>query len=107
MAKHTGILLDDNLDLKVEVVKDSDGLITQGIVVGDTTYQNQILLLHANKGEIKEFPTSGVGVQNYLEDDSSEALAREIRSEFTDDGMTVSSIEINMPQLNIEANYND
>jgi len=105
MAKNIGILLDENFDLKVNVQRDGNGLIISDLEIGDTTYQNQKLLLLSNKGEIKEFPTAGVGVQNYLEDNSSEELAREIRKEFSDDGMVISKIYINIPSLEIEAKY--
>lgn len=105
MAKDKGILLDDNFDLKITVKRDTDGLITSGLEIGNTTYQNQNILLRANKGELKENPTSGVGVQNYLEDYSGEALAREIRKEFTQDGMTVRKININLPEIEIVAEY--
>lgn len=105
MSKSTGILLDENFDLKVNVQRDESGLIISDLEIGDTTYQNQKLLLLCNKGEVKEFPTSGVGVQNYLEDNSAEELAREIRKEFSDDDMVISKIIINIPSLEIEAEY--
>lgn len=78
---------------------------TGSLAIGDTTSQNQHLLLLSNKGDIKEYPLSGVGVQNYLENHSSEDLAAEIRKEFTQDGMKVKSIKIDLPSIEIDAVY--
>lgn len=91
-----GILLTD--DLK-PVIKNGS------LVVGDTTAQNQQLLLLSNKGDIKEYPLSGIGVQNYIEDNRTEELAAEIRKEFTQDGMKVKSIKIDLPSIEIDAVY--
>lgn len=61
-----GILLTDNYELDVLVVRDSSGLITSGLKVGDITYQRTKMIVEAQKGEFKEFPTLGFGVQSYL-----------------------------------------
>ena len=105
MAKNIGVLLDENLELVINPVRDSTGMITSGFVIGDTTFQNQKILLLANKGEMKEYPTCGVGASNYLESNNGDELAREIRSEFTKDGMEVTKIAIDIPSIKIEAKY--
>jgi hypothetical protein len=96
MAKNIGILLDQNFGLVIN---------NRSMVVGDVTYQNQMILLTANKGEIKEDPLAGVGVSNYLESSDSAGLAREIRSQFTRDGQKVSNISVVIPTVNVEASY--
>jgi len=62
-----GILLDRVTgDLQVQVKRDANGLITSGLVIGNTDYQNMNLIIQAQKGEFKEFPTLGFGIDNYL-----------------------------------------
>lgn len=56
-----GILLGDNGDLLVKVVRDSSGLITQGLVVGESDYDHVALIVESNQGDFKEFPVLGLG----------------------------------------------
>lgn len=106
MPKNIGILLDSETgDLAVEVVKDANGLITSGLVIGDVTEQNQRTLLLSSPGEIKEDPLVGVGLRSFVESDYVDGLARKIRTEFTKDGMTVSKISVTLPNMEIEAKY--
>lgn len=92
-----GILLNDNLSLKVE---------NRSLAIGDTTAQNQKLLIFANKGEFKSRPMRGVGANLFLEDEKPDNLAREIRTEFIADGMTVNAINIGSNlELEIDAYY--
>jgi len=105
MAKTTGILLDENYELVVKPVRDSSGLITSGLVIGNVTFQNQKTLINANKGEIKENPLVGVGANNYAESNDSEGFAREISNQLTQDGQVITSIKINLPNVRVEAKY--
>lgn len=92
-----GIILDDNLGLLVQ---------NGSLVIGDTTYQNQKILLTAEKADFKYRPMRGVGARRFLESSKVDELAREIRTEFIADGMTVKTISI--PQngnLSIDASY--
>ena len=92
-----GILLNDDLTFKI-----TNGSLT----IGDTTAQNQKILILANKGEFKLKPMRGVGAARYLENSDSGDLAREIRTEFFADGMTVNNIKINAnKEIEIDANY--
>jgi hypothetical protein len=93
----TDFLLDDDSDL---LVIDGD------LVVGESTAQHQKMLILVDKGEFKDVPMRGVGTQRYLEDDSPEKLAREIRLEFSFDGMTVNKIQIASDlTIQIDAKY--
>lgn len=91
-----GIVLNDDLTLQVQ---------NGSLVIGDTTYQNQKLLLLAEKGEFKFRPMRGVGTKRYIETANPDELAREIRTEFITDGMKVNSIKTNDGQLSIDAEY--
>lgn len=91
------ILLDENSDLQI---------ITGDFVSGDSDGQNQELLLSTDKGEWKENPKVGVGLFAFLNDENPNALLREIREQFTSDGMTINELKI-LPQnkIGIDASY--
>jgi len=88
------------------LLQDYDLLIENGdIAVGESTRQHQDLLLLADKGEFKQFPTVGVGILRYLETHDTNDLAREIRTEFNRDGMTIDEIKFDGSNIDIKANY--
>lgn len=91
-----GIVLNDDLSVKI---------VNGSMVIDDTTYQNQKLLLLAEKGEFKYRPMRGVGSKRFIESAQPDALAREIRTEFIADGMKVNSIKIEDTILNVDAEY--
>lgn len=89
------------------LTKDFDLQIVNGdFVVAESTYQHQACLLMAEKGEYKQYPTIGVASKRYLESERPDNYAREIRQEFSADGMQVNSINIaeNL-ELTIDAKY--
>lgn len=90
------ILLDDNLDIAVE---------HGDFAVGESTGQHQTLLLLTNKGEWKQSPERGVGAVNFIETANPAELAREIRSDFSADGMYVSDVTVKGTKLDVEAAY--
>lgn len=98
------ILLDNSLDL---VFVDGD------LVIGESTRQHQQLLLLTHKGELREFPTVGVGIQDWVLDDNPGSLNGEIKRQFEGDGMDVQQVKLkvtgggNISSLEIEAVYND
>ncbi|MCX6232441.1 MAG: oxidase [Bacteroidetes bacterium] len=97
MAKVYDILLDENFDL---AVVDGD------FVLGESTQQHQELLLLINKGELKEFPLAGVGLNEYLLDDGEMLeLTQEICKQFSVDGMKVGEIELSGESIKINAEY--
>jgi hypothetical protein len=88
------------------LLQDDDLLIADGdLVIGDSSLQHQRLLLLCDKGEFKEFPTRCVGASRFLETSRSDAFAREIDEDFNKDGMKVKRIEVNIPHIHIEADY--
>ena len=60
MAKNIDILLDSNIDI---MFADGD------FVIGDSTMQNQYLILATHKGEWKENPYVGAGLEDMIGDD--------------------------------------
>ncbi len=93
-----GIVLNENFSLQVK---------NGTLVLGDTTYQNQKILLLAEKGEFKYRPMRGVGTKRYLETAKPDDLAREIRTEFIADGMIINKIRIENEKLIVDAQYDN
>ena len=97
MAKDRDILLNSDIDI---MFADGD------FVVGDSTMQNQYLILSTHKGEWKENPFIGAGVEDMLNDDGGEAYWKQkISEELKRDGMNVKDVKINNGQIQINANY--
>ena len=77
------------------------------LCIGAAEEQNQRLILATNKGDWKATPTVGVGIMHYIESATSGELAREIRTQLTADGMTVSKVNITDGNIDVEAYYED
>lgn len=110
MAKNRGILVtlneNDEHECVLSVIKDANGIITQGLVVGDVTFQNQEFIVIAQKGEIREDPTKGAGIEDFLDDESPENALRAVRTELAKEGMKVNKVEFNeLGELTIDASY--
>ncbi|MDR2472138.1 MAG: hypothetical protein LBD53_01060 [Tannerella sp.] len=90
-----------------DILLDGNDLAIVGgdFAVGESSAQHQELLLLSNKGEWKENPMRGVGVIRFVETGDKTGLAREIASEFSRDGMKIAKIEINIPDVEIDAEY--
>lgn len=99
-----GIQLDD-YDLKITVERDIDGKITSGLNIGDTTAQNQALILYAQPGEIKEQPIIGVGITSMCLDHDSLAWRSKIREQLELDGQKVDQVKITKTGIIIDAKY--
>ena len=72
-----GILLGDNGDLQVKAVRDSSGLITQGLVAGESDYTHVKLIVESSQGDFKDYPVLGIG-ERYLK---SVGRAAEMRAD--------------------------
>jgi len=95
------VLLDGDFDL---LFVDGD------LVIGESTRQHQQLLLLSEKGEIREFPTAGVGLLSWTLDNRPGDLNGEIKRQFEQDGMTVQQVKVRVSAgelrtLEIEATY--
>lgn len=79
-------------------------------VIGESTKQHQNHLLIANKGELINNETSGVGLKNYLSDDEVDGaeLKSVIQEEFEADGMSINKLRLNgIVESEIDAEYED
>jgi len=77
------------------------------MVIGYSNYQHQEHLLVQQKGELKQDPDVGAGIENYLRDDEIQEMTSEVATQFTKDGMTVNRINYNEEagDLDYDANY--
>lgn len=81
MADVFDIALDTVFDVRIE---------KGDFVVAECTKQHQELLLLANKGQFKQHPTIGVGIDTYLNDEASTTdLKRVIQEQYEIDGMRI------------------
>ncbi|MCW3088937.1 MAG: hypothetical protein JWP81_6 [Ferruginibacter sp.] len=104
--KGTGILLNDEYDLQVLPVRDANNKIVSGLVIGNTLYQNQAVILMAQPGEIKEMPVLGVGINDVVLDTDFLSWRRRIRQHMELDGQTVNEVKFDLNKnLVIDAGY--
>lgn len=107
MARGRGILINDNYELQVLPERSGTGKIVKGFVIGNTLYQNTALILKANKGEFKQQPTLGIGIEGVLLDDDYMDWRRKIRLQLELDEQKVNDIIFNsVDNLVIDAVYN-
>ena len=73
---------------------------------GDALLQNQRLILLSNPGEWKQSPTTGVGLELYLEDDTTDDLMTNIREQLAADGQTIETLKVlENGNIAIKSNY--
>lgn len=93
----------------VDVLLDiEDNPIIRGgdFALGDVNAQNQRLLLLSDKGDWKEHPACGVGLDGWLADENPDDLYREIREQFSGDGLKVKAMKaLADGKLMVDANY--
>lgn len=91
------ILLDDTGDL---LIQDGD------FVIGNADNQHQLDIITATKGEFKEFPEIGVGIEAMLSDDDFVEFLIEAKKNLEYDGMEINNIEFtNDGKLKIDGKY--
>jgi|ERR1019366_2871912 hypothetical protein len=87
---------------------DFDLIIEDGdFAIGEATLQHQNVLLLLQKGETKQYPTVGVAIRDYInEDTDADELRAVISQEFENDGMTIGTIILNsFEDIQIKASY--
>lgn len=105
MGKETGILLNESGDLDIQVTRDVEGKIAEGLCVADITKQNIKLILDMHPGELKEHPLLGVGISNILLDHDYLRYKHKIRHHLGVEGMQINHLEIKEQNIEINANY--
>lgn len=91
------ILLDNDGDLDF-----TNGDLNSGF--SDNQHQEHILL--SNKGEFKEFPEIGVGIEGMLDDDDFTGFLIDIKKNLEYDGMKINNVKIDESgNLNIDGYY--
>ena len=73
-------------------------------IVGESSFQHQADLLEAAEGEYKQAPTTGVGINGFLNDEAPGEMIRKIRMQFDRDGLNIVEI-ITAGQIQITARY--
>ncbi len=96
MNTQTDILIDATGDLAI-----SGG----DLVVGDSLNQRVALLLSLNKGEMKQHPLTGVGIDDMLLNETTAAVKNEIRQQLKRDGLRLKKIIVENDKLYIDADY--
>ena len=83
-----GILLNENMELAVRVVRDSYGKIISGLVVGECIDQEAFIVLKMNPGDCKEDPIIGPGLNKYIRGKYNQSeIDMRIRQHFTRAGI--------------------
>lgn len=89
---------------------DGDLAIDNGdLIVGYSDFQHQEHLLVAQKGQYKQNPDVGVGVESFLRDSEIDLMLNEVRNQFFKDGMNVKAVAYDEQtgQLTFDADYNN
>lgn len=100
-----GILIGADYDVQVNPQRNVDKKIISGLVIGNTIYQNQALIIGAHKGELKEYPAVGVGITEMLLDHNPLAWRTEIREQLELDGQTVDDVQVSNTGISVDAHY--
>lgn len=99
---------DNNGDfaLDINVIRDSAGRITSGLVFGNTLEQNIATILIAEPGDLKNNPSIGVGMRSALLDEDLLPYRHQIKEQFAKDGLDVKHLDLyNLKKFSIDAQY--
>ncbi len=78
-------------------------MVNGTLSLGDTREQNAQLILVAEKGEFKEWPTLGVGLHKYINSTGRDReMLREVKLQLSLDNITPQSITISDGKLKVE-----
>lgn len=90
-----------------------DLMIANGdFVTGESTKQHQSLLVRLKKGELRQYPKTGVGIEDFLQDENPGDAHPEIQKQLEADGMVIRDIQMQFSdadekklELRIDAYY--
>ena len=94
-------------DPLIDVRRDGEDRITEGLRVGEVLRQNQALILTLHKGELKERPLVGVGLSDMLLDNDPMYWRSSIMEQLEMDGQRVESVEVTTHGVKIAADYEE
>lgn len=91
------IILNENNDL---LIQNGDFVIN----IADKQHQN--LIFNINTGELKEYPTTGIGISKYIANSQNytQFLRSEIMNQLRSDGFTVNTVNIQSDYTNLQIN---
>ena len=89
------------------LISNNDFIIENGdFKVGISDFQHFQVIINSQKGEFKQFPIIGVGIESYLNSNSSEQeIIGLIRDNLTLDKVKIVNISFKDKVLNLDANY--
>ena len=94
------------LDLKIDPVRDAEGKILRGVVIGKTLEQNKAFLLLGHANDFKADPTLGVGIENLLLSTDLLEYRHKVREQFARDGLKITNLDLySLDKIKIEAHY--
>ncbi len=82
-----------------------DLLLQPHLTLGETTAQNQALILATRKGEWKENPLLGAGLEDIVNDHDFSGWKRLIAEQLEQDGQQIDLLAIDSTGLTLEAHY--
>ncbi len=91
-------------DFKQQADGDID-ISTNDLLVVNATLQHSQDLILTRQGSLKLAPATGVGIEDYFNDDSKEAMLRKIRQQHQRDGFVVREMRINNDNIDIIGYY--
>jgi hypothetical protein len=110
--KDIGIQLVDNiddvnlLDIKINPIRDQDGKIISGLVIGNILEQNKALILIGSQGDFKYRPDLGVCFEDVLLGGDLLEYRHKITEHFTKDGLKITELDLyRTDYIKIIANY--
>ena len=77
----------------------------KGVSIGDTSQQNQYLILVSHPGEWKENPLLGVGIGDYVNDNETDFIRHSIYENFRMDGIEIEKMTVKPGDVQIAAQY--
>lgn len=93
----------------IDILLNTDGdldISNGDFLPGESTLQNQTLILIAHQGEFKQTPEIGVGIQDLLLSDELLEYRHRIRNHFAMDKLRIKELELyEIGNLKINASY--
>lgn len=96
------------MNIQTDILLDAGGDVYAAggdFAVGDSLNQRVGLLLMIGKGQLKQHPLTGVGIDDILLSESKAAVQNEIRQQLKLDGLRLKKIVTTGNTLHIDADY--